>query len=146
MAFSPSGKNSAEINVTPLIDILLVLLVTFLLITPITPKGENARIPQDSTDQPNQPDHPDHPETVVLQLKLTHNAGSSDAIQLAINQQKVEWSALNSTLQQIFKTRGDKTLFLTSDREIDFRYIAEAIDAAHNAGVDNVALMTKGKD
>ncbi|HTD21752.1 MAG TPA: biopolymer transporter ExbD [Terriglobales bacterium] len=143
MAFSPSGKNSAEINVTPLIDILLVLLVTFLLITPITPKGENARIPQDSTDQPNQPDHP---ETVVLQLKLTHNAGSSDAIQLAINQQKVEWSALNSTLQQIFKTRGDKTLFLTSDREIDFRYIAEAIDAAHNAGVDNVALMTKGKD
>jgi biopolymer transport protein TolR len=143
MAFSTGRKNSAEINVTPLIDILLVLLVTFLLITPITPKGENARIPQDSTDQPNQPDHP---ETVVLQLKLTHNAGSSDAIQLAINQQKLEWGDLKSTLQQIFKTRGDKTLFLTSDREIDFRYVAEAIDAAHTAGVDNVALMTKGKD
>jgi biopolymer transport protein TolR len=143
MAFSPSGKNSAEINVTPLIDILLVLLVTFLLITPITPKGENARIPQDSTDQPNQPDHP---ETVVLQLKLTHNAGSSDVIQLAINQQKLEWGDLTSTLQQIFKTRGDKTLFLTSDREIDFRYIAEAIDAAHTAGVDNVALMPAEKN
>ncbi len=141
MAFSTSGKNSAEINVTPLIDILLVLLVTFLLITPITPKGENARIPQDSTDKPDRPE-----EAVVLQLKLTHNAGSSDAIQLAINQQKLEWSALNSTLQQIFKTRGDKTLFLTSDREIDFRYIAEAIDAAHTAGVDNVALMPAEKN
>jgi biopolymer transport protein TolR len=138
MAFSTSGKDSATINVTPLIDVLLVLLVTFLLITPVTPKGENARIPRDSTQQPV------NREVVVLQL--TRKDDPSGAIQLAINRQKLEWSALGNTLQQIFKTRGDRTLFLTSDREIDFRYVAEAVDTAHTAGVDNVALMTKGKD
>ena len=134
MAFDPGGKSRATINVTPLIDILLVLLITFLLITPVTPKGEDARIPKDSVQQPA------GCESVVV-LQLTNAAGSADAIQLAINRQKVEWSALDDTLRQLFKKRGDKTLFLAGDREIDFRYIAQALDIAHTAGVDNVALM-----
>ncbi len=138
MAFSASGKNSATINVTPLIDVLLVLLVTFLLITPLTPKGEEARIPRPATDQPVDP------ERVVLQLSFA--TSSAGAVQLAINHQKVEWSALGDTLQQAFKTRGDKTLFLASDQQIDFRYVAEAADTAHAAGVDKVALMTTQKD
>ncbi len=139
MAFSASGKNSATINVTPLIDVLLVLLVTFLLITPLTPKGEEARIPRPATDQPAGPER-----VVVLQLSFA--AGSAGAVQLAMNHQKVEWSVLGDTLQQVFKTRGDKTLFLASDREIDFRYIAQAADTAHAAGVDNVAPMTMRKN
>src|SRR5690349_16038810 len=114
MAFNTGGKNSAEINVTPLIDILLVLLVTFLLITPMTPKGEETRIPQDSKPNPAQQEL-----TVVLQMS---RVADQDAVRLAINHQNVEWSALGDTLQQIFKQRGDKTLFLTGDREIDFRY------------------------
>jgi biopolymer transport protein TolR len=138
MAFSTGAKNTATMNVTPLIDILLVLLVTFLLITPVTPQGEEARIPQDSTQKPA------NPELAVV-LQLSKSAGS-DTVQLAINQQKVEWGSLSGRLLQIFKTRGDKTLFLTSDREIDFGYIAEAVDAAHAAGVNNVALMAMDKD
>ncbi|HZR29347.1 MAG TPA: biopolymer transporter ExbD [Terriglobales bacterium] len=138
MAFSPGGKSTAEINVTPLIDVLLVLLVTFLLITPLTPKGEQARIPQDSKQRPADPE-----SIVVLQLTTTANA---DVVQLAVNQQKLEWSALEDTLRQIFKTRGDKTLFLTGDRDIDFSYIAKAIDTAHAAGVDNVGLMKSHED
>ena len=139
MAFSASGKNSTTINVTPLIDVLLVLLVTFLLITPLTPKGEGARIPRPATGQPAEPER-----VVVLQLSFA--AGSAGAVKLALNHQKVEWSVLGDTLQQAFKTRGDKTLFLTSDREIDFRYIAQAADTAHAVGVDNVALMTMRKN
>jgi len=138
MAFSPGGKNTADINVTPLIDVLLVLLVTFLLIVPVTPKGEEARIPQDS----NQP--PANPESaIVLQLTATADAGT---VQVAINRQKLEWSALEDSLRQIFKTRGDKTLFVAGDREIDFSYIARAIDMAHAAGVDNVGLMKSHED
>lgn len=134
MAFSTSGKNAAVINVTPLIDILLVLLVTFLVITPLASKGEEARIPRDVAQQPADPN--------VVVLQLSPVAGSADAVQLAINHQKLEWNALSDTLRRIFKTRGDKTLFLASDREIDFRYVAQAADTAHAAGVENVALMT----
>jgi biopolymer transport protein ExbD len=137
MAFHAPGKNAAQINVTPLIDILLVLLITFLLITPVNSIGEEARIPRDDPRQPADPD------VVVLQLSLT--TGSVGAVQLAINHQKVEWSALGDTLQQTFKTRGDKTLFLVSDRDIDFRYIAQVTDAAHAAGAENVALVPAAK-
>ncbi len=138
MTFSPGGKNTADINVTPLIDVLLVLLVTFLLIVPVTPKGEEARIPQDS----NQP-AADQEHAVVLQLTTTADAG---VVRIAINRQKLEWSALEDTLRQIFKTRGDKTLFVAGDRDIDFSYIARAIDMAHAAGVDNVGLMKSHED
>lgn len=134
MAFDPGGKSRATINVTPLIDILLVLLITFLLITPVTPKGEDARIPKDSVQQPVRPEN-------VVVLQLANAAGPVDGVQLAINRQKVEWSALDDTLRQVFKKSGDKTLFLAGEREIDFRYIAQAVDVAHTAGVDNVALM-----
>ncbi|HTC94812.1 MAG TPA: biopolymer transporter ExbD [Terriglobales bacterium] len=138
MAFSPGGKNTAEINVTPLIDVLLVLLVTFLLIVPVTPKGEEARIPQDSK-QPAT----DQESAVVLQLTAT---ASADVIQLAINKQKLEWSTLEGTLRQIFKSRGNKTFFVAGDREIDFSSIARAIDMAHAAGVENVGLMKSRED
>ena len=134
MAFDPGGKTNAAINVTPLIDILLVRLITFLLITPVTPKGEDARIPKDSPRQPARIE-----DVVVLQLSSA--TGSVDAVQLAINRQKLPWTQLDDTLRQIFKQRGDKTLFLTGDCQIDFRYIAQAVDIAHSAGVDNVALM-----
>jgi biopolymer transport protein ExbD len=137
MAFSANGRNAANINVTPLIDILLVLLVTFLLITPVTPTGEKARIPSDSTQKLAEPD-----EVVVLQL----SAGPGSSVELAINHQKLEWSALGNTLEGIFKTRADKTLFLSSDRDIDFSYIAQAADVAHAAGVDNLALMPRPTD
>ena len=134
MAFDPGGKTNAAINVTPLIDILLVLLITFLLITPVTPKGEDARIPKDSPQQTSQIED-------VLVLQLTSAPGSGDAVQLAINRQKVPWTQLDDTLRQLFKRRGDKTLFVADDRQIDFRYIAHAVDIAHSSGVDNIALM-----
>lgn len=133
MAFDLGGRSEAAINVTPLIDILLVLLIIFLLIAPVTPRGEDTKLPRNSAPQPTQP------EPVVLQL--TNTSGPVHAVQLAINRQRVEWSALDDTLRQLFKKRGDKTLFLAGDREIDFRYIAQAVDIARTAGVDNVALM-----
>jgi biopolymer transport protein ExbD len=138
MAFSANGRNAANINVTPLIDILLVLLVTFLLITPVTSTGEKTRIPSDSNQKPN------HGEDEVVVLQLSVGPGSS--VELAINHQKLEWSALGNRLEGIFKARADKTLFLSSDRDIDFSYIAQAADVAHAAGVENLALIPEPRD
>jgi len=137
MAFNTAGK-SAIINVTPLIDILLVLLVTFMVITPVTSKGEETRIPRDAPRQPTNPD--------VVVLELRRSPADVVTIDIALNHQKLQWDALGDTLRQIFKTRGDRTLFLSSDRDIDFRYIAQATDVAHAAGVDNVAFMTPHRD
>ena len=132
MAFNAAGK-SASINVTPLIDILLVLLVTFMVIAPVISKGEETRIPRDAPRPPANPD--------VVVLELSGSSAAPGTIEAAINHQKLQWDALDDTLQRIFKTRGDKTLFLSSDRDLDFRYIAQAADAAHAAGVENVALI-----
>ena len=134
MAFDTGGKNDAGINVTPLIDILLVLLITFLLIAPVTPKGEDAKVPRQSAPPPA-----DRVDPVILQLDTV--PGSSQMVRLAVNKQELKWNDLNATLGQIFKTRADKSLFVAAAQEVDFRYVAEAVDVAHAAGVDNVALM-----
>ena len=137
MAVGPSGGQSANINVTPLIDVLLVLLIIFMVITPLTPKGLDALVPQPPP--PNAPKNTAPDRTIVVQL-IDRGAGQDPG--LKINQDEATWETLQGRLEDIFKTRAEKVMFVKGDDNVPFADVASVIDIAHSAGVDKVGLIT----
>jgi biopolymer transport protein TolR len=131
MAMGGSGPR-ADINVTPLIDVLLVLLIIFMVITPLTPKGLEAMAPQPPKDK-NQPPDPND-RTVVVQIEKDHS--------IKINSEVVTPAKLQDRLQEIFKSRAERVVFIKGDKDLEFREVAFAIDAAKGAGIDKIGLMT----
>ncbi|HUR36470.1 MAG TPA: biopolymer transporter ExbD [Terriglobales bacterium] len=132
----PGGGQKAEINVTPLVDVLLVLLIIFMVITPLTPKGLEALIPQPPKDQKQQ----DTPErTIVVQvLKVPGNRPA-----LKINQDDVTWEQLQNRLADIYKTRAEKVMFVKADGDLSFSDVAQVIDIAHSADLSmKIGLIT----
>lgn len=121
----------AEMNVVPLIDILLVLLIIFMVITPLMSKGLPALIPQpgDTVHVPARPDR-----VVVVQV----GAGGS----LRINQEEVTWDSLESRLHEIFKQRAEKVAFVRGDDPVEFAQVARAISLMRSAGINQVGLLT----
>jgi biopolymer transport protein TolR len=142
MAFSMAGNGSptAQINITPLIDVLLVLIIVFMVVVSMSQeKGLDAEIPQPAKDRTSQPQTPD--ETIVVQLVWS---GSDQSPTLKINQDNVSWKDLDGRLQDIFKRRAERVAFVKGDDEVDFAYVADVIDMAHAAGVQKVGLLTVG--
>jgi biopolymer transport protein TolR len=125
---------AAEMNVTPLIDVLLVLLIIFMVVLPEHHRGEKTEIPRPNLEKLADP--PD--DTIVIQL---HDVGAGKRPDLKINQQDVAWDGLESRLQAIYQKRAEKIAFLKGDPEIDFEYVAEAVDITHRAGAERVGLM-----
>jgi len=127
----------AEINVTPLVDVLLVLLIIFMVITPLTPKGLDALVPQPPP--PNAPKNQNNDRTIVVQV-IDRGPGQTPG--LKINQDDVTWDSLQGRLTDIFKTRAEKVMFVKGDDNIPFADVANVIDIGHASGVDKVGLIT----
>jgi len=132
MNLSSGGGVTSNINMTPMIDILLVLLIIFMAISPVHPKGLEALAPQPPP--PNAPPPPDNDRTVVI--LIDKNKG------LLINSEVATWDKLEARLVEIFKTRADRTVFIKGDPDLEFQTVARAIDMAHGANIDKVGLMT----
>lgn len=133
---SGGGGPTADMNVTPLIDVLLVLLIIFMVITPLTPKGLEALVPQPPP--PNAPKNVSQDRTVVVQVLAAPGEPA-----LKINQDDVTWKDLQGRLSDIYKTRAEKVMFVKADTDLPFADVAQVIDIAHAAVPDiKVGLIT----
>jgi biopolymer transport protein TolR len=135
MGGGSTGGAMSDMNVTPLIDVLLVLLIIFMVIVPVTPKGLDTLVPQPPKDHK---DTPENDRTIVVQV-LSNGAGAPS---YKINQDDFAKAALEPKLAEIFSTRQEKVMFVKGDKDLDFSKVAEVIDFGHQAGVDNIGLIT----
>ena len=129
------GGVSSDINVTPMIDILLVLLIIFMVIQPTAVHGLDTLVPQPPKDK-NQQENPND-RTIVVQV-LSNNGRPA----YKINDTDFAKDGLTPKLQEIYATRAEKVMFVKGDKDLDFQYVAEVIDFGHAAGVDNIGLIT----
>ena len=123
-----------DMNVTPLIDVLLVLIIIFMVITPLTPLGLDALVPQPNPNK-NEVNEEVLNRTIVVSIDATR--------QVKINQDPVDIRMLGSRLEDIFKTRNDRIMFVKGDDILPFSEVANIIDIATGAGIDKIGLITQ---
>jgi biopolymer transport protein TolR len=132
MSVGAGHGQKAEINVTPMIDVLLVLIIIFMVITPITPRGLDAIIPQNS---PQNSPHEPLRHDIVISVSAGH--------QIRLNQEPLDLDALAARLLTLFKTGASDAVFVRGDKDLPFGDVAQVMDIARGAGVRRIGLMTR---
>ena len=140
MSFSTGNSSqTAEINVTPLIDVLLVLLIIFMIIVPMKQPGLKVQSPPPAPSSPV----PSPDTTIVLQVRAgAHGAATA----YAINQQAIAKEAVVARLKEIFAARSERVMFVKGDPELEFSTIAEAIGMGRQADVQDIGMLTPGTE
>jgi biopolymer transport protein ExbD len=135
MSTGGPGGNMSEINVTPMIDILLVLLIIFMVIVPVTPKGLDALVPQ----PPKTQIPPQGPERTIV-VQVFYHPGTAPTYK--INETDITHADLLPKLTDIYANRAERVMFVKGDDNVNFAYIADVIDIGKAANVDHIGLMT----
>jgi biopolymer transport protein TolR len=135
MSMSVGGKKGAmaDINITPYIDILLVLLIIFMVITPIHPLDLDVKVPQTSQDEGKKSEA--DPNVIVVSI--------GESAQIAINQEETSIAQLGSKLQEIYSKRANKNMFVSASAKLPYGDVVKIIDIAKGAGVGDIGLLTE---
>ena len=135
MTSGNKGGAMSDINITPMIDILLVLLIIFMVIVPVTPHGLETLVPQPPK---NKTQDNTNDRTIVVQV--LSNGGAPPSYK--INDTAFNKTDIEPELEKIFATRVEKVMFVKGDKDLDFSKVAEVTDFGHAAGVDNIGIIT----
>jgi biopolymer transport protein TolR len=132
MSLGSQTREKAEMNVTPMIDVLLVLIIIFMVITPTVPKGLQTMVPQPSK-QDDGPTSPSH--DIVISVSAGHT--------FLLNSESIDMAGLEARLTALFKNRSSKVIFVRGDKGLEYHEVAEVIDLAKGAGAERIGLMTQ---